>query len=88
MRSVSNGGASDTKAVRLRRLWRSHDTNVRASGLALGRPALVARGQGGPGRSAHGMTSRELIAMARAARTGSASPMPESQFDTPRIGQP
>ncbi|KQP27441.1 hypothetical protein ASF27_21025 [Methylobacterium sp. Leaf102] len=88
MRSVSDGGANDTRAARLRRLWRSHDTNVRTSGLALGRPALVATGQGALRRPAHGMTARELIAMARAARSGSASPMPGSQFDTRRIDRP
>ena len=59
------------KAARLRRLWRSQDARVQASGLARARPApaLPARDDG-PG--SRGLTARELINMARAARTGAA----------------
>lgn len=59
------------KAARLRRLWRSQDARVQASGLARARPApaLPARDDG-PG--SRGLTARELINMARAARAGTA----------------
>ena len=67
-----SGTGTDTgRAARLRRLWRSQDARVQASGLARARPApaLPARDDG-PG--SRGLTARELINMARAARAGAA----------------
>ena len=64
--------ADRARALRLRRLWRSHDTTLQASGLALGRPVLTAKAaSAAPEASeipARGLTARELINMARAAR--------------------
>jgi hypothetical protein len=58
-----------SKAARQRRLWRSYDISLRSSGVVHGRPALV-------GSSGHALqlpprwlTARELIGMARAARS-------------------
>ena len=68
MMSESSARAINTKAARLRRLWRGNDTNHRSSGLALGRPLLAPVEPGILKRGAHGITARELIAMARAAR--------------------
>lgn len=73
--AAGTGTRSDTgrpetsKAARLRRLWRSQDARVHASGLARARPApvLPARADEAPAR---GLTARELINMARAARSG------------------
>ncbi len=57
----------ETKAVRLRRLWRGRDLGIETSGVARGRPMLTAPVEAGllPCR---GLTARELIGMARAAR--------------------
>lgn len=68
MAPETTAGTIDTKAARLRRLWRSHDMTIRSTGLALGRPVPVATEQGILRRPAHGVTARELINMARAAR--------------------
>lgn len=63
------------KAARLRRLWRSQDARVQASGLARARPAPAPPARDdGPG--SRGLTARELINMARAARAGS-DPLPQ-----------
>lgn len=64
----SGTGIEAGRAARLRRLWRSQDTRVHASGLARARPvpAPPARDDGPPAR---GLTARELINMARAARS-------------------
>ncbi|MCJ2033520.1 hypothetical protein [Methylobacterium sp. J-068] len=61
--------ATNTKAARLRRLWRTRDTSIRSSGIAQGRPPLAAAPESGP-LPAQGLTARELISMARAARRG------------------
>ncbi len=52
--------------MRLRRLWRSQGTRLGSSGLALGRPVLAVAPA--PEMPARGLTARELINMARAAR--------------------
>ncbi|KQP39240.1 hypothetical protein ASF49_21510 [Methylobacterium sp. Leaf104] len=78
-RRVSGIRASDSRAMRLRRLWRSQDATLRSSGLALGRPVLatIRPAMAGPEASevpARGLTARELINMARAARRDGADP--------------
>jgi hypothetical protein len=88
MASGIKAGGIDTKAAQLRRLWRGHDTNLRCSGLAMGRPVLATKEQSALRRPAHGVTARELIAMARAARAGSVPAASESYFDTPAPCQP
>lgn len=64
--------ADKARALRLRRLWRSHDTTLQSSGLALGRPVLTSKAATArpdtPQTSAGGLAARELINMARAAR--------------------
>lgn len=61
--------ADKARALRLRR---SHDTTLQSSGLALGRPVLTTKAATArpdtPQTSAGGLTARELINMARAAR--------------------
>lgn len=60
------------KAARLRRLWRSQDMRLRSSGLARARPLLAAPAEALlPSR---GLTARELINMARAARAAGSLP--------------
>jgi hypothetical protein len=70
--------ADKARALRLRRLWRSHDTTLQSSGLALGRPVLTSKAatarRDTPQTSAGGLTARELINMARAARRDRACP--------------
>ncbi|MGU3362716.1 hypothetical protein ACLBWX_20520 [Methylobacterium sp. M6A4_1b] len=78
-RLVGRTRASDSRAMRLRRLWRSQDATLRSSGLALGRPVLatVRRAMARPEASevpARGLTARELINMARAARRDGEAP--------------
>jgi hypothetical protein len=60
--------AEDSRAARLRRLWRSQDTTLRSSGLALGRPVLAMARPEASDVPTRGLTARELINMARAAR--------------------
>jgi len=61
--------ADKARALRLRR---SHDTTLQSSGLALGRPVLTTKAATArpdtPQTAAGGLTARELINMARAAR--------------------
>ena len=70
--------ADKARALRLQRLWRSHDTTLQSSGLALGRPILTTKpATARPDASeipARGLTARELINMARAARRDRACP--------------
>ncbi|MCK2054198.1 hypothetical protein [Methylobacterium sp. 37f] len=63
----TQGGPKDGRAKRLRRLWRRHDSNLRSSGLAQGRPLMTTRPEE-TDLPARGLTARELINMARAAR--------------------
>lgn len=59
--------AKETKAVRLRRLWRSRDMGIAMSGIARGRPVSSA-GTATATLPPRGLSARELIGMARAAR--------------------
>ena len=67
MASETTAPVKETKAVRLRRLWRSRDLRIQASGIARARPVSSALADTAalPRR---GLTARELIGMARAAR--------------------
>lgn len=67
MASETRASVKDTKALRLRRLWRSRDTGLQTSGIARGRPGLAGPPEAGS-LPARGLTARELIGMARAAR--------------------
>ncbi|AWN36435.1 hypothetical protein DK427_12435 [Methylobacterium radiodurans] len=53
------------RAVRLRRTMRERDTRIEASGCAKARPIPTAEAASAAG---HGLTARELIRMAQAAR--------------------
>ncbi|GJD95877.1 hypothetical protein OCOJLMKI_3093 [Methylobacterium iners] len=57
------------KAARLRRLRRSRDLTIRATGLVNGRPGLVVGSEPELHLPAYKLTANELIRMARAART-------------------
>lgn len=56
------------KAARLRRLWRSRDLTIGASGSANGRPTLGSRHEKTPGLPSYELTAGDLIRMARTAR--------------------
>jgi hypothetical protein len=80
MMTESSAEAIKARAARLRRLWRGNDMNHRASGLALGRPMLTPAEPRILKRPAHGITARELIGMARAARAeGASATSPQGQ---------
>ena len=56
------------KAARLRRLWRSRDLKIRASGSANGRPRFNSRREEAPYLPSYELTAGDLIRLARAAR--------------------
>jgi hypothetical protein len=58
-----------SKAARQRRLWRGYDISLRSSGLVHGRPAPVGSSGQALQLPPRWLTARELIGMARAARS-------------------
>lgn len=58
-----------SKAARQRRLWRGYDISLRSSGVVHGRPALVGSSGQALQLPPRWLTARELIGMARAARS-------------------
>lgn len=58
-----------SKAARQRRLWRGYDTSLRSSGVVHGRPALIGSSGTALQLPPRWLTARELIGMARAARS-------------------
>ena len=56
------------RAAHLRRLWRTYDLTIGASGSANGRPALGSRHEKAPYLPPYEVTSDNLIRMSRAAR--------------------
>ena len=60
--------AALSKAARLRRLWRSRDLTIGASGSANGRPALGSRQEKGPYLPSYELSAGDLIRMACSAR--------------------